>query len=62
MATVSQMAVAALIVAGVLGWDDRRSDSTPGGKRQPTDLVDWLMPYQRGPMADEAQRWLDQQS
>jgi hypothetical protein len=54
--------VAALIVAGILIWAGSTLLFDAWWKRQPTDLVDRLMPYQPGSVADEAQCWLDQQN
>jgi hypothetical protein len=50
----------ALIVVGLLVWAGSTLLLDAWWKRQPTNLVDRLMPYQSGSVADEAQRWLDQ--
>jgi hypothetical protein len=61
MATVCHVVVA-LIVVGVLVWGGSTLLLDAWLKRRPTDLIDRLMPYQSGSVADEAQRWLDRQS
>jgi hypothetical protein len=62
MATVGDVLVAALIVAGVFIWEGSTLLLDVWWKRQPTYLVGRLMPYQWGSVADEARHSLDQQS
>jgi hypothetical protein len=56
------MLVVALIVAGLLVWGGATLLRDAWWGRQRVDLVDQLMPYQTGSVADEAQRWLDRQT
>jgi hypothetical protein len=62
MATVCGVLLVALIVVRVLVWGGSTLLLDAWWKRQPTDLVDRLMPYQTGSVADEPQRWLDRHS
>jgi hypothetical protein len=54
--------VVALIVVGVLVWGGSTVLLDAWWKREPTDLVDRLLPYQSGSVADEARWWLNEQS
>jgi hypothetical protein len=62
MATVCGVLVVGLIVVGVLVWGGSTLLLDAWWGRQRVDLVDRLMPYQRGSVADEAQSWLGDQS
>jgi hypothetical protein len=59
---VGVVLMAALILVGVLVWGGSPLLLDAWWKRRPTVLVDRLMLYQRSSMAEEAQRWLDEQS
>jgi hypothetical protein len=61
MGTVCHVVVA-LIVVGVLVWAGSTLLLDVWWGRRRVDLVDRLMPYQGGSVADEAQRWVDRQN
>jgi hypothetical protein len=51
-----------LIIVGVLVWIGATLLLDAWWEPQPTDLVERLMPFEAGSVADEAQRGLDRQS